>query len=158
MNAPRILVVGVGNVFLGDDAFGLEVVRRMGHDLPSGVEVRDFGVRARDLAYTLQDGYDGLILIDAATQGGVPGSLYLIAPEVSDVPAVFDGHGVTASSVLALARMLGNCPRTLVVGCEPATLEPAEGLSPAVEAAVGPAIERVRQLLSEWSMKKETQP
>jgi hydrogenase maturation protease len=154
VKSPRILVAGVGNVFCGDDAFGVVVVGRL-TDLPAGVEARDFGLRARDLAYELQDGYDGLILIDATARGGPPGTLYLIEPDIPDLPAACDGHGVTASSVLALARQLGRCPRAVVVGCEPATLEPAEGLSPAVEAAVSPALERLRRLIAEWPTPRE---
>lgn len=75
----RTLVAGIGNVFLGDDGFGVETVRALsGHELPDDVEVVDFGVRGVHLAYQLLDGYDTLVLVDAAARGGAPGTLYLI--------------------------------------------------------------------------------
>jgi hydrogenase maturation protease len=136
----RVLVAGLGNVFLGDDAFGVEVVRSLRGSAPEWAVVIDFGTRARDLAFALQDGYDGVVLVDATQRGGPPGTLYVLDPTgagAPDTPAA--GHDLTPAGVLALARQLGQCPPARVVGCEPAALEPAEGLSPAVAAAVGPA-------------------
>ena len=146
----RVLVAGLGNVFLGDDAFGVEVVRSLRGSEPDGVEVIDFGTRARDLAFALQDGYDGVVLVDATRQGGPPGTLYVLDPAdpaTPDHPVV--GHALTLAGVLALARELGNCPPARVVGCEPAMLEPAEGLSAAVAAAVGPAAALVCRVAGE---------
>lgn len=66
----RILVAGIGNVFLGDDGFGVEVVRRLaGRGLPEGVEVKDFGIRGMDLAYALQDDYELVVFVDATPRG-----------------------------------------------------------------------------------------
>ncbi len=82
---PRILIAGIGNIFLGDDAFGVEVVRRLaGRELPSNVTVTDFGIRGYDLAYALLDGYDTTILVDACPRGAAAGTLYVIEPELSD--------------------------------------------------------------------------
>ncbi len=70
MNPPRILVGGIGNIFLGDDAFGVEVVKRLAAQwLPPGVEVVDFGIKGLDLTYALLDGYDAVILVDAIPRG-----------------------------------------------------------------------------------------
>jgi hydrogenase maturation protease len=150
VTTARILVAGLGNIFLGDDAFGVEVVRRLGATLHGGaVEVKDFGVRARDLAYALQDGYDAVVLVDATRQGGPPGTLYVLDPGAPGPAAPPDGHGVTPDGVLGLARTLGRCPPARVVGCEPASLDPADGLSPEVERAVGPAAELVRRVAGE---------
>jgi hydrogenase maturation protease len=80
--SPRILVAGVGNVFRGDDGFGVAVARRLAHEpLPPGVELRDYGVRGVHLAYELLDGYDLLVLVDAVTRGSPPGTLYVIEPD-----------------------------------------------------------------------------
>lgn len=80
--AARTLVAGVGNIFLGDDGFGVEVARRLAAEpLPEQVEVADIGVRGVHLAYQLLDGYDTLVLVDATTRGGAPGTLYLIEPD-----------------------------------------------------------------------------
>jgi hydrogenase maturation protease len=163
MTTPRILVAGIGNIFLGDDAFGVEVAWRMSRRIvPENVRVADFGIRGMDLAYALLDGYDAAILVDAAARGGDPGTLYVIEPEADSKSedaeggagsALMEAHGMNPMRVLDTVRALGGCPkRVLVVGCEPATLgdeiEGTMGLSAPVEAAVGGAIEMVESLVS----------
>ncbi len=81
----RILIAGIGNIFLGDDAFGVEVVRRLSRSarkLPDEVRIVDFGIRGFDLAYALMEGYEVAILVDATPRGGVPGTLYTIEPDL----------------------------------------------------------------------------
>ncbi|MFE2526300.1 hydrogenase maturation protease [Streptomyces sp. NPDC059382] len=145
------LIAGIGNVFLGDDGFGVEVVRALSaHPLPDQVEVVDFGVRGVHLAYQLLDGYDTLVLVDATARGGEPGTLYLIeVDECAGAPiggAVLDGHHMSPDAVLALLGTLcagtGGTPprRTLVLGCEPASVEEGMGLSGPVAAAVPEAV------------------
>ncbi|MEU9303619.1 hydrogenase maturation protease [Streptomyces sp. NPDC048269] len=156
----RTLVAGIGNVFLGDDGFGVEAVRALSvHPLPDHVEVADFGVRGVHLAYQLLDGYDTLVLVDATARGGDPGTLYLIeadAGAAGPAPpggAVLDGHHMTPDAVLALLDTLcagtGSTPprRTLVIGCEPASIEEGIGLSGPVAAAVPRAVRMVLELL-----------
>lgn len=129
----RVLVAGVGNIFLGDDGFGVEVARRLaGRALPDGVRVTDFGIRGMDLAYALLDDYDALILVDAASRGEPPGTLYLIEPRLDRAgqggEVTLDTHGMDPVKVLALARALGAPPtRTFVVACEPAVLLGGDG-------------------------------
>ncbi|MFJ7590961.1 hydrogenase maturation protease [Streptomyces sp. NPDC097617] len=163
MNA-RVLVAGIGNVFLGDDGFGVETVRALAaHPLPEGVEVVDFGVRGVHLAYQLLDGYDTLLLIDATARGGEPGTLYLIEADGHAVarapgaqapaPPVLDGHHMSPDAVLALLDTLcagtGATPprRTLVLGCEPAGVEEGIGLSAPVAAAVPEAVRAALDLI-----------
>ncbi|MFD3547132.1 hydrogenase maturation protease [Streptomyces sp. NPDC058655] len=157
MSGPT-LVAGIGNVFLGDDGFGVEAVRALSaHPLPDGVEVVDFGVRGVHLAYQLLDGYDTLVLVDAAARGGEPGTLYLIeadrAGPVEPGGAVLDGHHMSPDAVLALLGTLcagtGSTPprRTFVVGCEPASTEEGIGLSEPVAAAVPEAVRMLLDLL-----------
>src|ERR1044072_7226323 len=94
MNQPTILVAGIGNIFLGDDAFGCEVVKRLaGRAWPDNVKVIDFGIRGFDLAYALLDGYDVTILVDATPRGETPGTLYTIEPEVDEIASI-EGQGV----------------------------------------------------------------
>jgi hydrogenase maturation protease len=148
----RTLVAGIGNVFLGDDGFGVEVARRLAEaPLPAGVRVRDVGIRARDLAYDLLDGeYDTAIFVDAVARGGAPGTVYVIEPEVSAArgAAAADGHAMNPEAALAFVRLLGGTStRILVVGCEPACVDEAIGLSPPVAAAVGEAVAVVRRLV-----------
>ncbi|MFG2982029.1 hydrogenase maturation protease [Streptomyces sp. NPDC048258] len=153
----RTLVAGIGNVFLGDDGFGVEAVRGLSaHPLPDHVEVVDFGVRGVHLAYQLLDGYDTLVLVDATARGGDPGTLYLIEADAEGPAppggAVLDGHHMTPDAVLALLDTLcagtGSTPprRTLVIGCEPASIEEGIGLSPPVAAAVPRAVRMVLEL------------
>ncbi|MEV7728544.1 hydrogenase maturation protease [Streptomyces sp. NPDC087917] len=154
----RVLVAGIGNLFLGDDGFGVEVVRVLsGRELPGHVEVVDFGVRGVHLAYQLLDGYDSLVLVDAAARGGPPGTLYLIdAGDPGSAPpggAVLDGHHMSPDAVLALLGTLcagtDSIPprRVHVVGCEPACVEEGIGLSAPVAAAVPEAVRMVLELL-----------
>jgi len=155
---PRILVAGIGNIFLGDDAFGVVVARRLAQrSLAAGVEVRDFGIRGLDLAYALSDGCDAAILVDAMPRGGAPGTLYLVEPDTAEPtdaagPALA-AHSVDPMAVLALAQTLGGCPaRLFVVGCEPSAIAPApddpDGLSPPVRAAVDEAMTMIESLLA----------
>jgi hydrogenase maturation protease len=145
------LVAGVGNVFLGDDGWGVEVARRLaGVDLPEGVKVADFGIRGVHLAYELLDGYDEVVLIDAAPRGETPGTVYVIEPEIGDVdvPPLVDAHGMEPQAVLGLLHALGgNVDRVVVVGCEPADVAEGMGLSGPAEKAVDQAVELVRSLL-----------
>jgi hydrogenase maturation protease len=127
MIAPRILIAGVGNIFLGDDAFGVEVAQRLGQrPLPAGVRVIDFGIRGLDLTYALLDGYETVILVDATPRGGRPGTLYVIKPDIDTTPQpenaslMIDTHDLDPAKVLRLAAALGSPVRqVLLVGCEP---------------------------------------
>ena len=155
---PRILVAGIGNIFLGDDAFGVEVVRRMAaRPLPASVRVCDFGIRGFDLAYALQDGYETTILVDACPQGEAPGTLYVIEPDLQglDSPeapqAVADAHTMNPMNVLRMARAMNiELKNVLLVGCEPETLggEAGQmGLSERIESAVDDAVKLVESLV-----------
>ena len=150
----RVLVAGVGNIFLGDDGFGVEVARQLAHEpLPASVRVLEAGVRARDLAFEIVDGgYDTAILVDAVSRGGAPGTVYLIEPALADQEpesvVAFDGHSMTPETALAFVHALGGTPaRILIVGCEPERLDERHGLSPVVYAAVGEALAIVRSLV-----------
>jgi hydrogenase maturation protease len=160
---PTILVAGIGNIFLGDDAFGVEVARRLASlELPQSVRVTDFGIRGFDLAYALQDGYETTILVDACPHGEAPGTLYVIEPDLNalddpavktgDAPqAVLEAHAMNPVSVLRMASAMNiELRNILLVGCEPETLGGEEGqmgLSAPVEAAVGDAVKLVQSLI-----------
>jgi hydrogenase maturation protease len=149
----RILVAGLGNVFLGDDGFGVAVVDQLAREpLPDGIEVMDVGVRTLHLAYQLVGGagYDLLVAVDAVARGGPPGTLYVIEPDLPrDAADVADAHGADLAAVSRMVAALGgDLGRVLLVGCEPATLD-GMGLSPPVAAAVLPAARRVRAIFEE---------
>jgi hydrogenase maturation protease len=151
--APRVLVAGVGNLFLGDDGFGPAVIAMLGEErLPPAVTAVDYGIRGVHLSYDLLDGWDELILVDALPGDGPPGEVHVLAVSEDDVeaaPAAVDAHGLSPVAVLGSLRALGGrLPRTVVVGCIPGTVAEGIGLSPAVAAAVGPAVRRIRALVS----------
>ena len=154
----RVLVAGIGNVFLGDDGFGVEVARRLlARELPPGVDVADFGIRGMDLVYALGDDYDAVIFVDAVPRGATPGTLYVIEPEIDENELSLDTHGMDPVKVLRLARELGPVPERLrVVGCEPLTRMSGDAaedlvgeLSEPVRVAVEEAARMVESLLDE---------
>lgn len=161
---PRILVAGIGNIFLGDDGFGVEVVKRLAtQHFPATVRVVDFGIRGFDLSYALQDGYEATILVDAFPHGQAPGSVSLVEPDLTklDEPqqGMVEAHGMNPLNVLRLATaMNGKLKRVLLVGCEPATLGGDEGqmeLSEPVEAAVDEAVRMIRSLVDKLLQEKQ---
>jgi len=157
--APRILIAGIGNIFLGDDGFGVEVAQRLANrKLPAGVKVVDFGIRGFDLAYALLDGFDVTVLVDACPRGGEPGTLYVIEPDLKAIQesasgAAVDAHTMNPMNVIRMAQSMGGeLKRILLVGCEPQTLGPEEGqmgLSDPVTAGVEDAVIRVERLIEE---------
>jgi hydrogenase maturation protease len=168
---PRILVAGIGNIFMGDDAFGVEVTRRLAErDWPAGVRIADFGIRGFDLAYALQDGYETTILIDAYPRGDKPGTLYVVEPDLAALggeqaeSGAVDAHGMDPVKILRLASSMGGpLKRILLIGCEPATLGPEEGLmglSEPVEGALTEAVNLVESVINkvmagEWPGTKQ---
>jgi len=163
MPNPRILIACIGNIFLGDDAFGVEVAGRLaGRSLPDSVQAADFGIRSFDLALALLDGYHTVIMVDAAPRGGAPGTLYVIEPDLPPCsaggaalpePVAIETHGMGPEKVLRLAVALGGTlPRVLVVGCEPSPMvaddsDMMPGLSPPVHAAIDEAIVLIESLV-----------
>ncbi len=157
MNLKRILIAGLGNIFLGDDAFGVEVVHELARrPQPPEVSVVDLGIRSYDLAYALTDGYDAVILVDATPRGEPPGTISLIEPDVSRLQPVeheaADAHTLNPVAALHLAQALGGqTGKIYLVGCEPANLVAGEdgdlGLSEPVHAAVPAAIATIESLV-----------
>jgi hydrogenase maturation protease len=150
------MVAGIGNIFLGDDAFGVELARRLiAEELPDGVRVIDYGIRGMHLAYDLLDmAPDTTILLDTVSRGSEPGTIYVLEIGHGDVPGIepsaVDAHGMTPDAVLALLENLGGrAGRTLLVGCEPVSTEEGIGLSTTVAAAVDRAVEVVLDLLTD---------
>ncbi|MGA7525491.1 MAG: hydrogenase maturation protease [Acidobacteriaceae bacterium] len=153
---PRILVAGIGNIFLGDDGFGVEVVRRLASlPLPAEVRVVDFGIRGLDLVYALEDEYETTILVDAFPHGKTPGTVSVVEPDKDAIQPsgenFVEPHSMHPMNVLRMAKSLhGSLVRVLLVGCEPASLGGDEGhmgLSEPVEAAVDEAVRAIEVLV-----------
>jgi hydrogenase maturation protease len=152
----RMLIAGVGNIFLGDDGFGVEVATRLSSEsLPEWVRVADYGISGMHLAYDLAEGFETTVLVDVTPRGGEPGTLYVMeleagsgaGAETGASPAdgrgipLLDGHGMQPDLVFGMLKMLGaDAGRVLLVGCEPAGTDEGIGLSPPVAAAVDEAV------------------
>ncbi len=150
--SSRVLVAGVGNIFLGDDGFGSDVARRLRTEpLPDSVRVVDYGIRGMHLAYDLLDGYDALVLVDALPGGKAPGELTVLEVGPDDLgEGEFDAHGMNPVAVLASLGTLGGAlPRTFVVGCEPLDVGDGIGLTAPVDQAVEAAVPLIRRLVTE---------
>ena len=147
----RTVVAGIGNVFLGDDGFGVAVAQRLASEpLPESVRVIDAGIRGVHLAYDLMEGVDRAILVDAWRSGQPPGTITVLEPEIDPSRGTgVDAHVMDPSTVLATLATLGGGPaEVLLVACEPLTTEEGMGLSGPVAAAVEPAARLVSELVS----------
>ncbi len=164
----NILVAGIGNIFQGDDGFGVEVAKRMAtRTLPAGVRVADFGIRGYDLAFALQDGYDTTILVDACPRGEAAGTLYVLEPNLASLDSsdeqrgTVDAHSMNPMNVLRMARAMNGpaMKRVLIVGCEPASLGGEGGhmgLSESVEAAVDEAVKLIESLIAKLGGEQQS--
>jgi hydrogenase maturation protease len=167
MMAASVLIAGIGNIFQGDDAFGVAVVQKLAAlGLPEHLNVMDVGIRSIDLGFALLDRYDLVILVDATSRGCAPGTLYTIEIQSDDIPDVCDqavivnSHSVETVRALSLAKSMGaNFNRVLLIGCEPLVVDHDEsghiGLSEVVQAAVDRAVDNIRQLVQEFTVTTE---
>jgi hydrogenase maturation protease len=165
--SEQVLVAGIGNIFLGDDGFGSEVVRHLqaaDQPLPADVRLVDYGIRGVHLCYDLLDGYAALILIDALPTNARPGDgrpsevtvLAVGAEDLASSDAGHDPHGMNPVAVLAgLPALGGTLPPTYVVGAQPMELGEGIGLSEPLRRAVPVAAAAVRELLAErpWAAR-----
>jgi hydrogenase maturation protease len=160
--SEQVLVAGIGNMFLGDDGFGSEVVRHLqaaDQPLPTDVRLVDYGIRGVHLCYDLLDGYAALILIDALPANARPGEVKVLAVGAEDLAssdAGYDPHGMNPIAVLAgLPALGGRLPPTYVVGAQPMELGEGIGLSEPLRRAVRVAGAAVRELLAErpWAAR-----
>lgn len=148
----RILVAGIGNIFLGDDGFGSEVVRNA--ELPQDdpmIQVIDYGIRGMHLAYDLLEEWDTLVLVDAVPSRGQPGRLHVFQAdhESSPEPKGLDAHSMDPAAVFASLRALGGQPPyTVVVGCEAGSVQEGIGLSEPVAQAVPRAARAVEEIVA----------
>jgi hydrogenase maturation protease len=154
----RTLVAGIGNDLLGDDGFGIAAIRRLAaHGVPDGVRLLESGIAGIGLVQELLDGYDLLIILDAADRGTTPGTLHLLEVEVPETSTLSearrrelmsDMHWTVPSLALILARALHALPpRVFILGCQPGSMELGMRLSPAVDLAATAAVGRVLALI-----------
>jgi hydrogenase maturation protease len=159
----KALIAGVGNIFLTDDGFGPEVLRQFsGSELPPGFTAVDFGIRGLHLTYELLEGYDVLVIVDAAPRGEAPGTVTLVEVDPAGVGAPEDGplldaHGMEPLAILrTLGSLGGRVDRIYVLACEPAVTAEGMGLTPVVAAAVPESVAALRGLVER--LAAETRP
>lgn len=154
----RVMIAGVGNMFLKDDGFGSAAIRELSQrEFPEGIEIRDFGTGGLKLAYDLMRGYDALILLDTSARGEAPGTLYRIEPDEKDFSSdleqggPIDPHGSDPVTVLRFVRSIGAWPgKVYIVACEPQSVDDFEiGLSEPVILAVNDAVDLVDEIVQE---------
>lgn len=154
----RTLIAGLGNIFAGDDGFGCAVAEALDPArLPAGTQVQNFGIRGVHLAFELLERYDLVVIVDAVSRGGAPGTCYVIEhgadperPAADAAAPLMDAHDMAPDEVLALVPMLGgSVGRVVVVGCEPESIVPSMGLSATVASSVGPAVELVTEIVDQ---------
>jgi len=161
MTPPTVLIAGIGNIFLGDDAFGCEVLTELNRrQWPENIRMIDFGIRGFDLAYALLNGFDLVVLVDATPRGGAPGTLYTIEPELealenlSPEMMAVETHGMDPLKVLSMVKSMGGrLKQVLLVGCEPETFGPEEGLmglSESVQSAVPQAVRVIESIVANY--------
>jgi hydrogenase maturation protease len=147
----QILVAGIGNIFLGDDGFGPEVMRHVPERVAGPrVRVVDYGIRGMHLAYDLLDGYEALVLVDALPDRGAPGTLHVFEADHETLSAGIglDAHAMDPAAVFAsLAALGGEAPYTVVIGCEVDDVDERMGLSDAVSATVADAVQAIEEVL-----------
>ena len=162
----RVLVAGIGNIFLGDDGFGPEVIRHASPRLEQGgfdgvtAEVVDYGIRGMHLAYDLLEHWDGLVLVDALPDRGAPGTLHVFEAdhETMAPTAGLEAHSMDPAAVFGtLTALGGTAPRTIVVGCEVANVDEGMGLSDPVAAAVPGAVAAMEDVLSRFDTRRTAQ-
>ena len=157
----RVLIAGFGNVLRTDDAFGVEVVRRLADiALPEGVHVHETGIGGMTMVQELHDGYDALVIVDAVDRGRPPGTIMFIEPEVVEVDSLTpaerhevmaDIHLTTPAKAMMMARAMGVLPDLrILVGCQPE--EPEEvglEMTATMTAAVPVAVEEIVRHVTE---------
>lgn len=149
--APKILIACIGNIFLGDDGFGVAVAEQLlQRENPTNIYIKDFGIRGFDLGMTLAENYDCVILVDAMPRGGKAGDVYLLEPDLQELAANTQmvAHELTPMRALAMGKSFGaKYEQVFIVGCEPLNLDEQLGLSEVVQNSIPTAISLIDSLV-----------
>jgi hydrogenase maturation protease len=164
MSAPKILVLGIGNILWGDEGFGVRVVEEFHRRFvaPENVTILDGGTQGLYLVHFVEEA-DYLLVFDAIDYGLAPGTLKIVRDD--EVPK-FTGskkmslHQTGFQEVLSAADLLGRYPQKLaLIGCQPLDLEDWGGpLTEPVRDAIAPAIEAAVGVLAEWGVSLAPRP
>lgn len=159
---PSALVLGLGNLLLSDEGVGVHVVQRMTRrcQIPPDVRILDGGTLGLNLLPYLQ-GVTHLIVVDAIDAGRPPGAVVRLAGEA--IPTALahkvSMHQTGLQELLALSQLSGDAPAHVVLlGVQPASLEPGLELSPVIAAQLDFLVDRVVDELRAWGFAVETLP
>ena len=148
----RTLIAGFGNVLRGDDGLGVEIIRRLREREPiPDVELVEIGTAGIRLAQELLSAYDRLIIVDAMSRGGAPGTVYAAQVDSVDAAGEVDLHLAVPARALAVAKALRALPaEVFIVGCEPGEVdELTTEMTPPVRAAVEAVLGHIDRLLGQ---------
>ncbi len=155
MKTERILVAGIGNLLMGDDAFGPMVIEALEKEkFSENIELRDMGTAGLTVATDLE-GYDTVIFIDSMEMEEEPGTLRQLQVNVEEITPTdamelsrLTLHEVGLEGLLKFSKAIGTLPTTVyIIGCKPESLGATYSLSPRVSEAVPEAVEHVKKLL-----------
>lgn len=153
----NILIACLGNIFYGDDAFGVEVAKSLAaKDLPENVKLIDFGIRGIDLAFELINDYELVVLVDTIKIGADAGSVFVFEPRMSGAESGNFAHDLTPTKAMHIAARLKTKPKKmLLVGCEPVNLEFNDEMSAEIEKAVAIAVEKILEIIETESVNTQ---
>ena len=149
--SPRLLVLGIGNLLMGDEGVGVHAIRALEKErLPAGVEILDGGTGGFHLLSCLDD-YPCVIVIDATMDGREPGTVRITKPRfLSDYPRSFGAHDIGLRDLLESAALLGPLPVVHLVTVSIADIRcVTTELTPAVQRALLRVVQSVEQILRE---------
>lgn len=156
--APRVLILGIGNVLWADEGFGVRCIEKLAESkvFPANVQLLDGGTQGLYLLPFLEE-TDVLVVFDAVDYGLEPGTLKLVKND--EVPAFMGAkkmslHQTGFQDVIATAQLMGYCPETLfLIGCQPEELEDyGGGLRDVVAAQIEPAIDAALEYLQDFGI------
>ena len=137
MDSPKIMVMGVGNILLSDEGLGVRFLDELQKTaLPENVELLEGGTAGLELVHLIQE-VDFLIIVDAINAKAEPGALFRFQPgDLQVIPEQYEVsfHQIGIIEVLAMAKVLGQAPQTLIFGVQPKSLEWGMDISPEIEA------------------------
>ena len=149
MAQPRILIMGVGNLLMGDEGVGVHAVRLLEQQAwPAHVSFVDGGTGGFHLLAHFGD-CEVLVLIDATLDGCAPGTVSVIEPRyATDYPKSLSAHDIGLKDLVESAALIETLPRVLLVTISVADLQPMQmTLSPVIEASLRHVVDKVRELI-----------
>jgi len=159
--APKIIVLGVGNILLSDEGIGVHMIKELEKEsLPENVELIEAGTAGLELAHLIEDA-DFLIIIDAVNAKASPGQLFRFQPkDITIMPEQFQVsfHQVGILEALSIINLFGNSPPTMIYGVQPKSLEWGLDLTPELAAVVPKIKEYILKEIEHLNKNRQFMP